>query len=209
DPDDVQVRRRDPAAQVRLPHEGAYPDQARLQEPQARHGDGGHQQLESRLLGRAGLQLVQRELVAPALTCPGPASAERERRTGTQEQRSPVSRAAGALQQVIAIVSPGSRVSFRSAAPRCTARDTHKSRYAKTSAAPYQDEETWRRRSSRTLTIAGHRVCGFRSCSPSSTSPARAHRRAPAIAPTIWWAARSNMGAGAASGTSWRCWTSS
>ena len=36
DADDVQVRRRDPAAQVRLPDEDPHPDQARLQEPQVR-----------------------------------------------------------------------------------------------------------------------------------------------------------------------------
>ena len=39
DADDVQVRRRDPAAQVRFPDEGADADQARLQESQARDGD--------------------------------------------------------------------------------------------------------------------------------------------------------------------------
>ena len=52
-----QVRRRDPAAQVRLPDEGAHADQARLQESQARDGDRRHQQVSRRLLGGPGLQL--------------------------------------------------------------------------------------------------------------------------------------------------------
>ena len=37
DPADVQVRQRDPAAQVRLPDEVPHADQARLQEPQVHH----------------------------------------------------------------------------------------------------------------------------------------------------------------------------
>ena len=57
-----QVRRRDPAAQVRLPDEGADADQARLQESQARDGDRRHRQISRRLLGGPGLQLVQRGL---------------------------------------------------------------------------------------------------------------------------------------------------
>jgi len=52
-----QFRRPNPAAQVRLPHEGAHPDQARLQEPQARDGDQRHRQVSRRLLGGPGLQL--------------------------------------------------------------------------------------------------------------------------------------------------------
>ena len=50
----------DPAAQVRLPDEGADADQARLQESQARDGDRRHRQISRRLLGGPGLQLVQR-----------------------------------------------------------------------------------------------------------------------------------------------------
>ena len=37
DPDDVQVRRQDPAARLRLPDEDPDADQARLQEPEIRH----------------------------------------------------------------------------------------------------------------------------------------------------------------------------
>jgi hypothetical protein len=70
DANDVQIRCRDIAAEVWLPHEGAHPDQARLQESQARDGSGRHQQLESRLLGRAGLQLVQWAVSARRITPP-------------------------------------------------------------------------------------------------------------------------------------------
>src|SRR6266571_6412317 len=64
DPDDLQVRRRDPAAQLRLPDEGAHADQARLQESEIRDGDGGHGQISRRVLGGPGLQLVQWKLTA-------------------------------------------------------------------------------------------------------------------------------------------------
>ena len=61
DPDDVQIRRRDPAARLRLPDEDPGADQARLQEPEIRDLDGSHQRLQGRLLGRPGVQFVQRE----------------------------------------------------------------------------------------------------------------------------------------------------
>ena len=52
----------DPAGEIRVSDEGAHPDQARLQEPQARHGDLRHRQGPRRLLGGSRLQLVQRQL---------------------------------------------------------------------------------------------------------------------------------------------------
>jgi DMSO/TMAO reductase YedYZ molybdopterin-dependent catalytic subunit len=55
DPDDLQVRWRNPAAQVRLPDEDPGSDQARLQESKVRGLDGGHQRLQGRLLGGPGL----------------------------------------------------------------------------------------------------------------------------------------------------------
>ncbi len=74
DPDDLQVRRRDPAAQVRLPDEGADADQARLQESETRGGDGCHRQISRRILGGSGIQLVQRDLIANEELTPGPAA---------------------------------------------------------------------------------------------------------------------------------------
>src|SRR6201993_3381452 len=74
DPDDLQVRRRDPAAQVRLPDEGAAADQAWLQESEARDGDGCHRQASRRILGGSGIQLVQRDLIANEELTPGPAA---------------------------------------------------------------------------------------------------------------------------------------
>ncbi len=62
DPDDVQIRRRDPAAGLWLSDEDPGADQARLQESEIRAVDGSHQRLQGRLLGRPGLQFVQREL---------------------------------------------------------------------------------------------------------------------------------------------------
>ena len=55
DPDDLQVRRRDPAACLRLSDEDPCADQARLQEPEIRDVDGSHQRLQGRLLGRPGV----------------------------------------------------------------------------------------------------------------------------------------------------------
>ena len=54
---------RAPAAEVRLPDEAAHADQARLQEPEAHRGALRHQHLSGRLLGRPGLQLVQRLVI--------------------------------------------------------------------------------------------------------------------------------------------------
>ena len=55
DPDDVQVRRRNPAARLWLSDEDPGADQARLQESEIRGLDGSHQRLQGRLLGRPGL----------------------------------------------------------------------------------------------------------------------------------------------------------
>ena len=55
DPDDVQVRRRDPAARLWLSDEDPGADQARLQESEIRDLDGSHQRLQGRLLGRPGI----------------------------------------------------------------------------------------------------------------------------------------------------------
>src|SRR6516225_9177161 len=74
DPDDLQVRRRDPAAQVRIPDEGADADQARLQESETLDGDGGHRQVSRRILGGSGIQLVQRDLIANEELTRGPAA---------------------------------------------------------------------------------------------------------------------------------------
>ena len=68
DPDDVQIRRRDPAARLWFSDEDPGADQARLQESEIRDLDGSHQRLQGRLLGRPGLQFVQWELSAPART---------------------------------------------------------------------------------------------------------------------------------------------
>ena len=54
-PDDLQVRRRNPAARLRFSHEDPRSHQARLQEPEIRGLDGSHQRLQGRLLGRPGL----------------------------------------------------------------------------------------------------------------------------------------------------------
>ena len=55
DPDDVQVRRRDPAARLRLSDENPGADKTRLQESEIRDLDGSHQRLQRRLLGRPGV----------------------------------------------------------------------------------------------------------------------------------------------------------
>ena len=55
DPDDLQVRRRDPAARLRFSDEDPGADQARLQESEIRDVDGSHQRLQGRLLGRPGV----------------------------------------------------------------------------------------------------------------------------------------------------------
>ena len=55
DPDDVQIRRRNPAPRLRLSDEDPGADQARLQESEIRDLDGSHQRLQGRLLGRPGL----------------------------------------------------------------------------------------------------------------------------------------------------------
>src|ERR1700682_5324395 len=62
DPDDVQIRRRNPAAGLWLSDEDQGADKTRIQESEIRDLDGGHQRLQGRLLGRPGLQFVQREL---------------------------------------------------------------------------------------------------------------------------------------------------
>ena len=72
DADDVQVRQQDPAARLRLPDEDPHSHQARLQESEIRGGDGSHQHRQRRLLGKPGLQLVQRACsAAAALTSRG------------------------------------------------------------------------------------------------------------------------------------------
>ena len=55
DPDDLQVRRRDPAARLRFSDEDPGADQTRLQESEIRDVDGSHQRLQGRLLGRPGV----------------------------------------------------------------------------------------------------------------------------------------------------------
>ena len=55
DPDDLQVRRRDPAARLRVPDEDPRSDKTRLQEPEIRALDGSHQRLQGRLLGGSGI----------------------------------------------------------------------------------------------------------------------------------------------------------
>ena len=60
DADVVQVRPQDIAARLRLPNEDPHAHQARLQEPEIRGGDGSDQHRPRRLLGKPGLQLVQR-----------------------------------------------------------------------------------------------------------------------------------------------------
>ena len=55
DPDDVQIRRRNPAPRLWLSDEDQGADQARLQESEIRDLDGSHQRLQGRLLGRPGL----------------------------------------------------------------------------------------------------------------------------------------------------------
>ena len=55
DPDVVQIRRRDPAAHLRLSDEDPGADKARLQESEIRDLDGSHQRLQGRLLGRPGV----------------------------------------------------------------------------------------------------------------------------------------------------------
>ena len=67
DADDVQIRRRDSAPRLRLPDEDSRADQARIQKSEIRDLDGGHQRLQGRLLGRSGLQFVQRELKRGAI----------------------------------------------------------------------------------------------------------------------------------------------
>src|SRR5262245_48456918 len=59
---DLQVRRKNPAAEIWLSHALAHSDQARLQKSQACHRARCPQQLHRRLLGGSGLQLVQRSL---------------------------------------------------------------------------------------------------------------------------------------------------
>ena len=62
----------DVAAEIRLAAEAARADEARLQEPEIYRGDLRHQRLSRRLLGRSGLQLVQRVVtLAPAITQAG------------------------------------------------------------------------------------------------------------------------------------------
>src|SRR5205823_9775775 len=55
DPDDVQVRRRDPAPRLWFSDEDQGADQARLQESEIRDVDGSHQRLQGWLLGRPGV----------------------------------------------------------------------------------------------------------------------------------------------------------
>src|SRR5882757_5817779 len=55
DPDDVQIRRRDFAAGLRLSDEDPGADQTRLQESEVCDLDGSHQRLQGRFLGRPGL----------------------------------------------------------------------------------------------------------------------------------------------------------
>ena len=55
DPDDLQVRRRDPAARLRFSDEDQGADKTRLQESEIRDVDGSHQRLQGRLLGRPGV----------------------------------------------------------------------------------------------------------------------------------------------------------
>ena len=55
DPDVVQIRRRNPAARLRLSDEDPGADQTRLQESEIRDLDGSHQRLQGRLLGRPGV----------------------------------------------------------------------------------------------------------------------------------------------------------
>ena len=55
DPDDVQVRRRNPPPRLWLPDEDQGADQARFQESEIRDVDGSHQRLQGRLLGRPGI----------------------------------------------------------------------------------------------------------------------------------------------------------
>ena len=59
-----KYRQRDLAARLRLPDEDPHAHQARLQEPEIRGGDGSHQYRQGRLLGKPGLQLVQRAVAA-------------------------------------------------------------------------------------------------------------------------------------------------
>ena len=63
-----QIRRRDPAGQIRLSVQSAHPDQARLQEPEMGDDDLCHQPFSRRVLGGSRLQLVQR-VVMPDDDC--------------------------------------------------------------------------------------------------------------------------------------------
>src|SRR5216683_246524 len=62
DPDVVQIRRRNPAPRLWFSDEDPGADKTRLQESEICDLDGSHQRLQGRLLGRPGLQFVQRKL---------------------------------------------------------------------------------------------------------------------------------------------------
>src|SRR6266851_262577 len=61
-PDVVQIRRRNTAPRLWFSDEDPGADQTRLQESEICDLDGSHQRLQGRLLGRPGLQFVQRKL---------------------------------------------------------------------------------------------------------------------------------------------------
>src|SRR5258708_5879925 len=71
DPAHTHVRRRGAAAEIRLPDEAAYADQARLQESEAYRRNQCDERISRWLLGEPGLQLVRRVLM-----CISPLSAQ-------------------------------------------------------------------------------------------------------------------------------------
>ena len=98
DADDLPVRRRDAAAQIRLPDEGPHPHQARLQEPKhvlllamllVRATDGGPAFFRQERIGEGGRPFRLLKLRTMRTVAPGPAVTAAERRPDHPRRRLP------------------------------------------------------------------------------------------------------------------------